>query len=173
MINLFTTDMLEISKNAYTDVHTGLFNKSRWNELMETISPAAGPVGFMMLDLNRLKYVNDTLGHEAGDKIISGFAWILRSTIQHSSVICRWGGDEFAVMITDADRNKMEHCFSAITTAVDVYNQSGAEPEICFSGGWVLSTDYPELSCKELLEKADEQMYQNKRNWYSEHPDAI
>ena len=91
-LSLFTRNFLDINKKAKTDAQTGLFNKSRWDQLMNDKSPILEPIGIMMIDLNRLKYINDTMGHEAGDKMIFNFSNILRNSIPHSNVICRWGG---------------------------------------------------------------------------------
>ena len=123
----------------------------------------------MMLDLNRLKYTNDTMGHKMGDKMIRCFADVLRQTLPTDWMICRWGGDEFTVLTSGADRDKMERYVSEISAAVDAYNASGEKPEIHFAAGYALSADFPTLSRKELMEKADEKMYQNKNAWYQEH----
>lgn len=137
------TDIYKMNKKAYTDVHTGLFNKSRWDELMEDKTPDTEPIGIIMFDLNRLKHTNDTMGHKVGDKMIYNFANVLRNTIPPSNTICRWGGDEFTVLVTGADSDKMEKYVSAVTAAVDAYNVSGEKPVINFAAGWALSSDFP------------------------------
>ena len=70
----FVQDFLDINRMAKTDALTGLFNKSHWDQLMGDEVPSTGPVGLVMFDLNRLKQINDTLGHEMGDKALSGFS---------------------------------------------------------------------------------------------------
>lgn len=163
----FFIGILKINRRAYIDAHTGLFNKGRWDELMGDKVLIAGPVGIIVLDINSLKHINDTLGHEAGDKLILDFANILHNTIPSNNTICRWGGDEFAILITGADRDKLEAYANAVATAVEEYNASENEPKIFYSAGWALSSDFPRLGRKELFEKADERMYQNKRQWYA------
>ena len=134
---------------------------------MKVKAPTDDTVGIMMLDLNRLKYINDTMGHEAGDKMIYTFSNILRNSISHSNTICRWGGDEFAVMIMDADKEKMETCLSEISQATEAYNASGAKPEIFYAAGYALSSEFPRHSLEELLRVADKRMYLDKKRWYS------
>lgn len=165
----FAISVFHIKQKAYTDSLTGLPNKRRWDELMEDNSSASEPIGIMMLDLNCLKSTNDTLGHEAGNKMLFDFANILHNTIPFSNTICRYGGDEFAVMITHADRDKMENCISAISEAVNTYNASGENPAIYFAAGYALSSDLPSLSRKELLEKADARMYKSKQQWHAQN----
>ena len=167
-VTQFISSVLDINRKAYTDVRTGLFNKSRWDELMRSTQPITDPIGIMMLDLNRLKYVNDTMGHSAGDKMIFNFANILRNTIPPTNTICRWGGDEFTVMISSADNEKMERYSEAISNAVAAYNASDETPKIHYACGWALSAEHPALSRKELLDLADKRMYQNKKRWYDE-----
>lgn len=166
MVCLFTIDIYETKTKAYTDPCTGLFNKNRWDELMEQQIPTAGDVGVMMLDLNGLKAVNDTLGHQAGDRMIFHFANILRNTLPPGSVICRWGGDEFAVMLMDTSEEMMGKYRADLQRAADVYNASAVPPLIHFACGYVLSSEFPELERWELLGRADERMYADKRAWY-------
>ena len=168
-LSLFIINILDTNKKAYTDAHTGLFNRSRWDALMEDQTAISEPFGMIMLDLNGLKYTNDTLGHDAGDKLVFRFANILRNTIPPTNTICRWGGDEFTVIITNADREAIEKYMEKIRTAVDAYNISGEKPALSYAAGYALSTEFPELSPKELLKKADERMYLNKQKWYQEH----
>ena len=165
---LLVIRMQETMHQVYTDSQTSLFNKKRWNIMMKEEARKTDPIGVMMLDLNGLKMVNDTMGHDVGDKMIFNFANMLRNTIPPSDVVCRWGGDEFAVLITGADREKMEKYTSEIRKAVDDYNLSGEKPKISYALGYVLSTDFPNVSRSELLKWADDRMYQDKRKWYAE-----
>ena len=163
---LFIINILDINKRAHTDTDTGLFNKSYWDMLMDAPTPISSPIGMMMMDLNGLKNINDTMGHEAGDKMIYNFAKILNNTIPAANTICRWGGDEFTVMLTNANREIAEMYIEKIRSAVDAYNASGEKPALSYAVGYALSTDFPGLSRKELLEKADTDMYVNKQRWY-------
>ena len=163
----FCISILETNKSAYTDSFTGLFNKSRWDTLLDNRDPISKPIGMIMFDLNHLKYTNDTMGHDAGDKMILAFANILRNTIPPENTICRWGGDEFAVMITNADHETIENYLGRIRVSVAAYNVSGREPALHYAAGYALSTEFPGLSRKDLFRKADERMYRNKQQWYA------
>ena len=163
----FASGILSASRKAYTDLKTGLFNKNRWDDLMHQPWHESGHIGIMMLDLNRLKHINDTMGHEAGDKMIYNFANILRNAIPPTNTICRWGGDEFTVLITDASRTKMEQYTAAIASSVARYNTSEELPKIHYAAGWMLSADFPELTPQELLIEADKCMYEDKQQWYA------
>lgn len=167
-ILLFTFDTFETKSKAYTDPNTGLFNKNRWDELMNNRLPLTGNLAVMMLDLNGLKYVNDTYGHDAGDRMIFDFANILRNTLPPDTVICRWGGDEFTAMLMDSTPEDMERHVEQLQQAVQRYNDAGDPPFIYFAAGWALASEFPELRREELLSRADERMYERKRHWYSD-----
>lgn len=165
----FITEMFKVNKKIYIDAQTGLFNRSRWNALINTSTPILETTGVIMLDLNRLKYTNDTMGHNMGDKMIFDFAAILRNTLSNDCMIFRWGGDEFVVLVKNADRDKTDRLISQISAAVRAHNLSGEKPEIYFAVGYALSVDYPDFSQEELLKKADEKMYHNKSEWYRQN----
>ena len=168
LISLFFENIQKINQKAYTDARTGLFNRRRWEELMNDSVMVPLPIGMVMLDLNGLKGINDTMGHKFGDKLIYNFANILRNNIPDTDILCRWGGDEFTVMITNTNEVYIKNLLSDIAAAVERYNSSGKKPAIYYAAGYALSSEFPQLSRRELLEKADERMYENKQQWYDD-----
>ena len=168
-VYLFAENILDIINKVYYDVNTKLYNKAHWEEFIKEKIPDSEPIGVMMLDLNRLKYTNDTFGHEMGDKMIVKFSEIMRKTFASHEFLCRWGGDEFVVVVRNANLEKMENYDKAIHAAVENYNKSGAKPEIYFACGYALSTEFADISRDELLTKADKRMYSDKQQWYNEH----
>ncbi len=162
----FVFSFRETSKMAYRDSRTGLFNKARWNELMHSDTGLSEPVGILVLDLNGLKQVNDSLGHEAGDDMISAFADILKNVLPSSSVICRWGGDEFAVWFPKINRQKMDDYTRAIQQAAQAYNNTAPVAKLSFAMGAILSEEHPGKTRSELFHLADDYMYINKQKWY-------
>lgn len=162
----FISSFRETSRMVYRDTRTGLFNKARWNELMADPN-LEGNLGILVLDMNGLKKVNDTFGHEAGDRMIFAFADILRSALPSSSAICRWGGDEFTVMLPGISRQKLEQYKEAIYQTAEEYNNADPEVKIYFAMGDVLSEDYPGKTRTELFQLADQKMYRDKQLWYA------
>ncbi|MGN0114737.1 MAG: GGDEF domain-containing protein [Acutalibacteraceae bacterium] len=168
-VALFTENIAIISRNAFTDTGTGLINRSRWNQLLNNIADDES-FAVIMIDINRLKNINDTYGHDVGDKIIFRFSEILKNAFDKDSVICRWGGDEFTVLMRNADKQKLERELENVSSAVDNYNESSEKPHIYYSVGYALSSEYSQLKRSELLRIADEMMYKNKQEWHALHP---
>ena len=166
---LFINNLLDANKRAYTDASTGLFNRTRWESLINNPGFSEKNVGIIMFDLNRLKHTNDTMGHDAGDRMIFTFANVLRNAVPLSDTICRWGGDEFIVVSMDATSGLMRQYLWRIHAAVEAYNESGQQPELHFAAGYALASEFPGLSPSELLRKADERMYLDKHQWYKNH----
>ena len=170
VLALFFQNSFEVSQRMYTDTDTGFFNRKRWDVLLERMEGYTKPMGIIIFDLNSLKQINDTFGHDAGDKAILNFANVLRNSLDVSNTICRWGGDEFSVLVLNATKAEMEELMDRVKAGVDDYNRIGT-PCISYAGGYALSTDYADLNLKELFEKADENMYANKKKWHAEHAD--
>lgn len=162
----FVESMLGIRRKVYIDANTHLFNKTYWVEYVENNVREDEAFGIMMFDINNFKYINDTFGHDEGDRVISVFADVLRKTVGYSELVCRWGGDEFAVFVRNADKAKITHYISEINTELEKRNASGEDEKIYYACGYALSSDYPTLSKNELFAKADEFMYKNKKIWH-------
>ena len=167
MLIVFLKNVQESSRKVYTDSRTGLDNRTRWNELMNSETPLPEPYAIMVVDLNGLKQINDTLGHEAGDHMIFELSSILRNTLPRSSVICRWGGDEFAIMLTGINRTRLDSLVQSLVAAGKAYNTDYPELPIHFAVGTALSEEHPHISCNDLFRLADEDMYRNKQLWYA------
>lgn len=164
---VFLGSIQDATRKAYTDIRTGLVNRARWNELMHRDIPLPEPYGILVIDLNGLKRVNDTLGHEAGDQMIFQLSGILRNTLPRASVICRWGGDEFAVLLSGVNRAQLDQQVEQLLSAREKYNADHPELPIHFAVGAALSSEHPGLSRTELFHLADEQMYGDKQAWYA------
>ncbi|HSX89561.1 MAG TPA: diguanylate cyclase, partial [Pseudomonas sp.] len=94
---------LQLNQLAYHDPVTGLHNRHYFKEKLETavaeVLRYATSCAVLFIDLDDFKIVNDTLGHETGDKLLSLVAERLRATLRSNDVVCRIGGDEFAVIM--------------------------------------------------------------------------
>jgi diguanylate cyclase (GGDEF)-like protein len=161
--------LLESRRQAVTDDLTGLANRRllgrRMDLAFEEEEEAAGEdgaIGVLLLDLDRFKELNDTLGHHAGDQLLSLLGRRLKSAVPEAAVIARLGGDEFAVLFdTGADDTTLATAGARIATAL---SEPFAFDGHAFSAsiGGALSTDGAH-NASELLQQADVAMYRAKR----------
>ena len=119
-----------------------------------------------MVDSNRLKYYNDTFGHEAGDELIAATASFLQSCFESfsDSNICRIGGDEFAVSLV-SDKEQLDEAIRLFKAKLAGFNGEYVK-ELSASVGYARSDEYPDASFEELQAKADEAMYADKNAFY-------
>src|SRR6201999_4197783 len=90
-----------------TDSKTGLLNMRGWRESavkeLARADRTRAPVGVLMVDLDHFKQINDTWGHPAGDDMLLAVANVLRTETRPADVVGRFGGEEFVVLLPDAD----------------------------------------------------------------------
>jgi diguanylate cyclase (GGDEF)-like protein len=160
---------------ALNDHMTGLFNRTALNEHMEEynhIIASFSPLGIIQFDVNNLKRVNDTLGHEMGDKLINAAATGLKQTFKNNCNIYRTGGDEFLVIINDLNpRSIYENGIKKLKEYCDKYNnQPNPKFNLVIAHGFVTIKGNTTLA--EAIDMADVLMYQDKRELKAKEKEA-
>jgi diguanylate cyclase (GGDEF)-like protein len=145
------------------DPLTGLYDRRSGEErLAAEISRAerfAHPLTILLLDINGLKPINDQFGHAAGDELIRRFAERLNKAIRGSDMAVRLGGDEFLVLLPECQLNGVGYVLNRLSGLTIDFEQKTIA--VRFSAGW---TDYKSgESAGELLKRADQALYANKR----------
>jgi diguanylate cyclase (GGDEF)-like protein len=157
-----------ILKLAYEDPLTDLANRSRFSiELARAIESAeAGGCGLsmLMMDLDRFKYVNDTLGHGVGDHVLREVSERLGQTVRDAECVARLGGDEFAVLLRRADGTDCTQVARRIIEALEVPIYYEDQP--LDVGTSIGIANYPEhgRDAQTLVRNADIAMYVAKRD---------
>ncbi|MBV8921331.1 bifunctional diguanylate cyclase/phosphodiesterase [Bradyrhizobium sp.] len=166
---------------AQTDILTGLPNRAFFIErLQEITSGAEGDAVFaiLMLDLDRFKNVNDSLGHAAGDALLQQVAERLRSALQGADVLARLGGDEFAIIQVECDdqhASSIDLAQRISRLIAEPFQLPGHRVEIGTSIGIAVAPEHGSRQ-EELLKKADLALYRSKsagRNCYTLYDDAM
>ena len=152
-----------LEQRAYIDLHTGLPNKSKCEELFNNVEFIREPTACVVLDMNNLKHINDSMGHSIGDQLILNFARLLRNSVPAKDFVGRYGGDEFMIVLYDATREKVQSVLDELQREVIQFNSYGTHINISYANGWALSTDYNECTLRTLFDKADKYMYENKQ----------
>ncbi|MEF8823493.1 MAG: PAS domain S-box protein [Desulfohalobiaceae bacterium] len=144
------------------DALTGLYNRNFFEEEMERLSDGRySPVGIVVCDLDGLKFVNDTLGHQSGDRLLLKAADLLRANFRNSDIIARIGGDEFAILFPETDWQMVELMLQRFQQAVRDYNNADPEIPISLSVGQAVGEKTgPDIYA--LFREADNRMYREK-----------
>ena len=144
---------------AYSDALTELSNRAKCEQFFAELT---GDYTIISLDLDYLKYTNDNFGHAQGDKLIHGFAQILKGSFTDASLIGRMGGDEFLVVLPYVDEERTQRDIDCFTDLMKHKNET--ETGLRFSASWghAASND-PELNGNVTANRvyllADQRMY--------------
>lgn len=168
-INSQKMSLLELEFQSTHDGMTGLFNNQFfWDNLKTTIyKRLPNKTAVIIVDINGLKQVNDKLGHIEGDKLIKATAEILRQSFREADIVCRIGGDEFAVVLTDIDvldthavsKTLVRKC-DRIKKVTAVYNRKYHNPfKVELAVGFSV---FHGQDVDILVREADEAMYEDK-----------
>lgn len=152
----------KLKEMSIYDSLTGLYNRNFFEEEMKRLSDGRyNPLGIIVCDMDGLKFVNDTLGHEAGDDILINAADILRNNFRASDIIARIGGDEFVVLLTDTPPQVMEKIMGKIRQAVQEYNDLEPKVPLSLSMGYAFEEEGA-VDMHALFREADNRMYREK-----------
>jgi diguanylate cyclase (GGDEF)-like protein len=152
------------------DVMTGLYNRAYFEETIEKLEHSRrDPVSIIILDLNYLKKTNDSLGHQAGDKLIRRLAEVLNTAFNNGHIAARIGGDEFAVILAEKDEAEAAEYLKQIQALVDINNKYYREPILSISLG--AATSQPGMNLERVIQMADDAMYSSKAEHHRRRKD--
>jgi diguanylate cyclase (GGDEF)-like protein/putative nucleotidyltransferase with HDIG domain len=163
-----STRFEQTQHESHTDPLTGLPNRRSLDRRFEAELARAARTGtsvsVVVLDLDRLKEINDTYGHEAGDRALRTVGAVLRSTIRENDMCARFAGDEFIVVLSDCSPEHETRRVGEVQNAISAHPfepRPGVRVSLSISAG---SARFPEdgNTFEELLAAADERMYRDK-----------
>jgi len=168
------TDITRIKRNEARLMHmathdplTGLYNRREFSEILERHLSRVRRYGnygaLLWMDLDGFKQINDGLGHDVGDELLTSIAFRMKSTIRESDVLARLGGDEFAVLYPNVDQDQAKVAAHRLLDAIRKHTAvvRGQSLRTTASMGVVLFPAHG-TSASELLMKADMAMYRAK-----------
>ena len=124
---------------ARTDGLTGLLNRATFTEHLAANVARHEPFSLLMLDLDSFKSVNDTFGHQAGDRLLRDIARAIVAAGRESDHVFRYGGDEFALILPGADAEAAVHVAERVRVAVEAVGSKGSEWQV---GGLRISSSF-------------------------------
>lgn len=150
---------------SFHDILTGLYNRNYMEqEIMRVSAGGYDPVGFISIDVDGLKLVNDNCGHVAGDTLLITVGQIIKSCFREGDIIARIGGDEFAVLLPMSDAVAVQKACRRIKNKLFEHNLVKLNMPISISIGW--SIGHPCISdvLDKIIVEADSLMYAEKRD---------
>ena len=164
--NDITERKKEEEKRRYLSFHdqlTDLYNRRYFENEMERLGGSRKtPISMIIADIDGLKEVNDTKGHQWGDKHIKNTADIISGVTRQEDIVARIGGDEFAILLPETDEKGTHKVIDRIKESIEFRNKS-AEVPLSISIGYSVQEN-KDGNLEENFKKADKMMYHRKRN---------
>ncbi|MCB0955573.1 MAG: GGDEF domain-containing protein [Ilumatobacter sp.] len=152
--------MTQSQLQASTDPLTGLLNRRSLENEVRLLTQDARPFGLILLDLDHFKILNDTHGHDAGDRALRIFARLLQRSVRDHDLVCRYGGEEFIIVLPDRDLAAAMEVFDRIRLELAVACSDGHAPSFTASAGIADTTEAATLS--EVISLADNRLLRAK-----------
>jgi diguanylate cyclase (GGDEF)-like protein len=159
----------EVQRLAITDALTGLYNRRGFYDLgqreIERFQRFGRTLSAIMLDIDHFKEVNDTYGHSAGDQVLATLARRCRTNIRHVDILCRYGGEEFAILLPETDLFTASEIAERIRRSIDDEPFQTDQHLVRVTISLGVTRAIPETSdLQALLERADTALYRAKAN---------
>lgn len=163
-ITLYRKMAEELRTLAITDSLTGTYNRRYFLDTLfrecERIAKSGGRLSLILLDLDGFKMVNDSLGHDAGDRILVEIAQAVQAEIRREDVFARYGGDEFVVLSQGTGTTEAQ---SIVLRIRDIIRSIGRRHSVSLDASFGVAEYIPGEEVEAFLKRADTALYQAKR----------
>ena len=152
-------------KLKYLSLHdqlTGLYNRAYFDDELSRLDDSREqPITIIVCDLDGLKLINDTLGHDSGDQLLVVCSTLLKQCLRASDILARVGGDEFVAILPHTDRESGQAVVTRIMDQVYKYNEENSHLPLSISTG-IATRESSDLTLWETYKEADDLMYRDK-----------
>lgn len=155
-------------REAHTDALSGVANRKAFDDKLKLLlgyqRRLGTPFSLLLADLDHFKWINDTYGHQAGDRVIHQLGSLLTSQVRETDFVARFGGDEFAVLLANAGLEtsvKIAEQICVETTHINFGAPSSEQTAITLSLG--LAVGQPGDNSETIFKRADEALYASKK----------
>jgi diguanylate cyclase (GGDEF)-like protein len=152
-----------LAMQTHIDYLTGILNRSG---LFDTILPLSYlakrnnyPIGLMMADIDHFKIVNDTQGHQAGDRTLRSVAQIMKATVRSSDIVGRYGGEEFLVFLSPVDPDFLFKIAEKIRSGIETESKKDIPVTVSIGVSYGVIGGDVQKGIEDLIRKADESLY--------------
>jgi diguanylate cyclase (GGDEF)-like protein len=158
----------ELKEQAIHDSMTGLHNRYYLNQVIEKEVKRSKRynhhMGFLMIDVNRFKEINDRYGHHVGDEVLQGIASLLCKSVRETDIVVRYGGDEFLIVLPETN-GETDIVKQRIAKNIALHNKNNGwcDFPVTLSIGSAYWNPQGSQSVDEVLNEADRLMYEDKK----------
>ncbi|MCU1229701.1 MAG: diguanylate cyclase protein [Acidobacteria bacterium] len=155
----------ELQALALTDELTGVGNRRALYREGEELLRAGRAMSAVLFDIDTFKAINDTYGHLAGDRVLIDVAAVLKEHTRYGDILARFGGDEFVLLLPDADADAARRIADRISSTIRQLEWQTANGAFRTSASCGISTTLPNVryELSDLLSRSDQQLYHRKR----------
>ncbi|MFO7814999.1 MAG: diguanylate cyclase [Halanaerobiales bacterium] len=156
---------------GFHDSLTGLYNRDYIEEEIKRFNNSRRlPISIIIADVNGLKLINDTFGHEDGDQLLKRISLTLDETCRDEDILGRWGGDEFLVVLPNTGKKDVEKIVNRINQSLKEQYYKDIPLSVSFGCATKFRT---EEDMEDIINKADGKMYNNKTQNYEKNSDRM
>jgi diguanylate cyclase (GGDEF)-like protein len=153
--------------NMYTDYLTGVYNRKKLDQYLKSRIEASTEdktFSAIMIDLNNFKKINDTWGHDEGDKALRMATTLLGSCLREDDFIARFGGDEFCIILDVISQERLDEIVQRINHTFENYNATCNQPyTLSYSIGYALYDYHSKMKMEEFQKQLDMLLYDDKQ----------
>ena len=161
---VFISYKRKLEKRMETDALTGLANRSYLQRRYQQLRKRSANICIVMVDLDHFKQINDQYGHGAGDEVLRTAANVLTNILRNGDTVCRWGGEEFVLLIPEITA---QNCMALVEKArreVERGKVKHGDHTITFTASFGVTAGSTSLQLSKHLANADMALYESKRN---------
>lgn len=164
LVNVLKSENERLHRDLLTDTLTGIANRRRFNQLVESeigrfYRQGMKPFSVLMLDIDFFKKINDKHGHLVGDKVLRGLTMLVSEMLRVSDEICRWGGEEFAIILPTASLKSATVLADRIRIAIAEAKLEGLDATVSIGAAEYIRGE----AMEGLMKRADQALYSAKQ----------
>jgi diguanylate cyclase (GGDEF)-like protein len=163
MYSVYKNSIAHLNFKASHDELTGAYDRAGYDLLLTSIDMEN--TYMLLFDVDNFKSINDTFGHETGDKVLVKLVQILKNSFRADDHICRIGGDEFLVILQSRDLEECEALLAKFESRCEstFIEADGAKIPVCIAKGFSMFDPDTDTKFSDVFNRADNEMYKNKK----------